>query len=234
MDLRQWDKIIQPLRQEHRVVRYDPRGIGRSDNPTARYSDAADFKQLLDHLGLNQVVVIGLSSAGGTVLEFALQFPDRITGVVAAAPFVPGFEFSEAMMARLQVFNQASQQGREAFLDQMFKDPHFFPAPIDRSVRVAARQIMAYNFDKGGDFDQSLPIALEPPLIKQLPQIESPVLLLAGELDHTEVLRRNQFLSEKISSAIEQVIPNSGHNIPLENPEAFLKAVMVFLQKVDN
>jgi pimeloyl-ACP methyl ester carboxylesterase len=232
MDLRQWDRIAPVLAQSYRVIRFDPRGIGKSDNPTVKYSDAADLNSLLDHLGVKRVGVIGLSSAGSIVLEYAIQYPDRITGLVAAAAFVPGFEFSDEMLVRLDSFNQAAELGREPFLDRMFADPYFIPAPLDRSVRISARKNMAYNFDKGAGFDPSLPIPLSPPIIEQLSKISSPVLLLAGELDHPEVLRRNKYLLENIPSAEEKIISRAGHNGPLENPDAFLEAMETFLQTI--
>jgi len=210
----------------------DPRGIGKSDNPTVKYSDAADLNSLLDHLGLDRVALIGLSAAGSIVLEYAIQYPDRVTGLVAAAPFIPGFEFSDEMLARLDRFNQAAELGREPFLDRMFADPHFIPAPLDRSVRTSARENMANNFDKGAGFDPSLPVPLTPPLIEQLSEIRSPVLLLAGELDHAEVLRRNKYLLEKIALAEEKIIPAAGHNGQLENPNAFLGAMTAFLHAI--
>jgi len=232
MDLRQWDRITPTLTTSYQVIRYDPRGVGRSDNPTAKYSDADDLVRLLDHLSIDRVGLIGLSSAGGFVLEVALQHPQRITGLVAAAPFVPGFEFSAAMLARLDRFNLAAGQGRELFLDAMLEDEHFIPAPRDRSVRVIARENMGYNFDKGAGFDPALQIALTPPLIEQLAEIRPPVLLLVGELDHPEVLRRNKFLLAQIPSAEEKIIAQAGHNGPLENPDAFLAAMHTFLTSI--
>lgn len=232
MDLRQWDLIEPVLAKSYRIIRYDPRGIGKSDNPTVKYSDTADLESLLDHLKLDRVGLIGLSAAGTIVLEFALQYPERISGLVAAAPFIPGFEFSDEMMSRLNEFNHAAAKGREPFLDKMFADPHFIPAPLDRSVRTPARENMAYNFTKGAGFDASLPVSLTPPLLEQLSEISSPVLLLAGELDHPEVLRRNKYLLESIRFAEEKIIPRAGHNGPLENPDAFLDAMNSFLQTI--
>ena len=232
MDMRQWERVAPRLAESYRVIRVDPRGIGRSDNPTSSYSDAVDLEQLLDHLELEQVGIVGPSSAGGLVLEFALSYPDRVAGVVAAAPFVPGFEFSETMLERLVGFSQAAEEGREAFLDRMFDDPHFIPSPLDSGARPWARTIMAENFDKGAGFDPGLPIALEPPLIEQLAAIRPPVLLVAGALDHPEVLRRNEFLTRKIPVATEERVADAGHNIPIENPEAFLAAVLPFLDQL--
>ena len=232
MDLRQWESIVPALAEKYRVISYDPRGIGRSDNPSIKYSDTGDIVALLDHLALDRAALIGLSSSGGIVLEFASQYPERVSGVVAAAPFIPGFDFSQAMLDRLAVFSNAAQEGRESFLDAMFEDPHFIPAPLDGSVRSNARSNMAENYDKGSGFDPSLPIPIDPPLIEQLSRIKSPVLLLAGELDHPEVIRRNAFLIEEISLAQQQVIVQAGHNTPLENPEDFLSAAIPFLEQV--
>jgi len=232
MDLRQWDRVTPDLSESFRVIRIDPRGIGKSDNPTVRYSDTDDLVKLLDHLGLDRIGLIGLSSSGGFALEFAVQYPERLAGVVVAAPFVPGFEFSASMMERLDRINQAAEKGREPFLDRMFNDPHFFPAPLNRSVRNPARENMGQNFDKGADFDASLPIALEPPLIEQLPKISAPVLLVAGELDHPDVLRRNEFIADRIPATEEKIISQSGHNPPQENPIAFLESINPFLQSV--
>ena len=229
MDLRQWDLVKPTLSRSYRIIRYDPRGVGKSDNPSVAYSDADDLDQLLTHLGVEQAGLVGLSSAGGFVLEFAIQYPDRVAGLVAVAPFVPGFEFSASMMARLDRFSQATAQGREPFLDSMFGDAHFIPVPLDRSVRTMARGIMGYNFDKGEGFDPSLQAVLEPPLIEQLAKIRTPVLLLAGELDHPEVLRRNEYLAAQISSVEEKIIVQAGHNGHLENPAAFLDPTKAFL-----
>jgi len=113
----------------------------------------------------------------------------------------------------------------------MFQDPHFIPSPLDPSVRPVAREIMTENFDKGATFDPSLVIAFDPPLIQRLSQVEAPVLLLAGELDHPEVLRRNKFLLRGIPDAREQLVPHAGHNAPLENPTGFMDGMEQFLER---
>ena len=232
MDMRQWERIVPVLAQNYQVISYDPRGIGRSDNPSARYSDTADLERLLDYLTVDRVGLIGLSSAGGFVLEFAIQYPERVSGVVAAAPFIPGFKFSQTMLTRLDIINSAAQEGREPFLDAMFEDAHFIPAPLNASVRSVARDNMAQNFDKGAGFDPALPIPIDPPLIEQLSEVKSPVLLVVGELDHPEVLRRNSFLMDELPLAHQEVIAQAGHNTPLENPEAFLSATGTFLKQI--
>lgn len=65
LDLRMWDDQFLPLAQQFRVVRYDLRGFGRSALPTnAPYSHFEDLKALLDHLGIIQAHLVGLSKGG--------------------------------------------------------------------------------------------------------------------------------------------------------------------------
>ena len=153
MDLRQWKDIAPALAEDFEVVLVDPRGIGRSDNPTARYSDGRDLEALLAHLNIDRAILIGLSSAGGFVLEYASEYPARLAAIVAIAPFIPGFEFNAEMMKRIDAFATAAQQGREPFLDAMLGDAYFFPSPLNASVRTFARDVMGEIYDKQADFD---------------------------------------------------------------------------------
>lgn len=160
MDLRQWDAVFPSLAESFQVIRYDPRGVGRSDNPTEAYSDADDLAALVEHLGFKSVVAVGESSAGGIALQFAASHPDRATAVVAAAPVLEGSD------------------------------------------------------------------------VRRLGELRLPVLLLAGELDDPEVLRRNEVLKREIAGSVERRIPRAGPNAPLEHPEAFIDAVVPFLRRV--
>jgi len=66
-----FDPLARALRSDHRVIGIDLRGHGTSDAPTT-YQDcgfvaaAGDVVAMLDHLGLDDVVVLGESLGGGT------------------------------------------------------------------------------------------------------------------------------------------------------------------------
>ena len=231
MDLRQWHRVIPLLAQTHRVIAYDPRGIGKSDNPTEVYSDSDDLVQLLDYLQLDKVTLVGLSSSGGFALEFAARFPGRLQGLVASAPFVPGYEFSASMQKRVDRFAAAAQEGREVFLDAMLADPYFVASA---SEKVFIRKVMAFNFNKRAGFDSQLPLPVEPPLIQQLQSIETPLLLLAGGLDHEDIRVRNRYLQNRIYGAKVSLIPGAGHNPQLETPADFAAEVIRFTADIDN
>ena len=73
------------LAQHARVIAFDRRAAGRSEEPLAGYGFAdfvADIAALLDHLRYDRAVLAGASAGGPQVLQFALDYPDRVLGLV--------------------------------------------------------------------------------------------------------------------------------------------------------
>jgi non-heme chloroperoxidase len=61
----------------HRVISYDRRGFGRSGQPTVGYdydTFAADLNELLEHLDLNDVVLVGFSMGSGEVTRYLASY----------------------------------------------------------------------------------------------------------------------------------------------------------------
>ncbi len=76
-----WDKQFYAFAEHFRVVRYDVRGFGQSDLPTAPFSHYDDVRQLLDFLNIDRAAVLGLSMGGAIAIDFALAYPGTHTGV---------------------------------------------------------------------------------------------------------------------------------------------------------
>ena len=68
-----------------RVITWDQRGHGRTTydaRPYTYWDSAHDLLALLDHLGIEQAVVGGMSQGGFIALRVALEAPDRVVGLV--------------------------------------------------------------------------------------------------------------------------------------------------------
>jgi non-heme chloroperoxidase len=69
-----WERQERVLLAEgYRVVRYDRRGFGRSSRPTVGYdydTFAADLSALLEHLSLEDVILVGFSMGTGEVTRY--------------------------------------------------------------------------------------------------------------------------------------------------------------------
>ena len=70
---RQWSRLVDEVDDDHRVVVPDLFGHGDSAKPTGDYSlsaHAATLRDLLDHLGIERVTVVGHSLGGGIAMQF--------------------------------------------------------------------------------------------------------------------------------------------------------------------
>ena len=85
-----------------RVLAPDLRGYGETavvPGKTQLQIFATDLAALLDHLGIRDVVIGGLSMGGQIVMEFARRYPDRVRGLLLAATF-PQPETEEGKRSR--------------------------------------------------------------------------------------------------------------------------------------
>jgi pimeloyl-ACP methyl ester carboxylesterase/predicted glycosyltransferase len=94
VDSRAWKAQVPYLARRHRVVTIDPRGNGRSDKPTTleAYSDDeydADTIAVMDAVGIDRAVFIGICTSSWRSLVTAHRHPERVLGVVSIAAWAP-------------------------------------------------------------------------------------------------------------------------------------------------
>jgi len=82
---RNWAHLVDALDTRHRVVAPDLIGHGASAKPMGDYSlgaHAATLRDLLDHLAIDRVTLVGHSLGGGIAMQFCYLFPDRVERLV--------------------------------------------------------------------------------------------------------------------------------------------------------
>ena len=83
-----WLHLVESLQDRHRVVIPDLFGHGASEKPRGDYSlgaHAATLRDLLDHLGIARVTLVGHSLGGGIAMQFCYLFPERVDRLVLVA-----------------------------------------------------------------------------------------------------------------------------------------------------
>src|SRR4030042_911272 len=88
-----WDGQIQQFSGYFKVIRYDSRSYGKSQTETTEFSNRQDILDLLDHLDVDRVAVIGISRGGQIAIDFTLEHPERVSALVTVAAGVSGFNF---------------------------------------------------------------------------------------------------------------------------------------------
>lgn len=85
MDLSMFDRQVEALSPEFRVIRWDSRCFGKTEwdgKPFTLWDSASDVIGLLDHLGIEQAVLGGMSQGGFASLRAALAHPSRVKALV--------------------------------------------------------------------------------------------------------------------------------------------------------
>ncbi len=82
--------LAKPLAARHRVIFVDRPGQGFSSRKAGQGSSPSDqaavLRKVLDALGVERAIVLGHSWGGTLALTFALDFPERVAGLVLVAP----------------------------------------------------------------------------------------------------------------------------------------------------
>jgi 3-oxoadipate enol-lactonase len=84
MDAAMFDPQVAALAPEYRVITWDERGFGgtRATGPFSYWDSSRDLLGLLDHLGVEQAVLAGMSQGGFVSLRAALLAPERARALV--------------------------------------------------------------------------------------------------------------------------------------------------------
>lgn len=233
--LETWDFLFPELANEYRVVRYDRRGFsGSSGNPDTSL-DPLDLLGLLDSLGIERVVVLGHSQGGNPALRFALEYPERLSGLVLYGSAPPsGFGLRWTGPDRLPpgYGRVAREQGIPAMLE-MFEDHALNDGFVDgtEGAELARRIVGAYD---GRDLLNPTPSAQATPApdIGRLPEIGVPTLVITGELEMPYLQVIADAMAYAIPGASRIVVPGGGHSVHLQQPERFNGEVRRFLKAV--
>ena len=229
-----FDAIVPQLSDQFCCLRVDLPGHGQTQVSEESYTmanTAALIVHLLDRLNIVQCYLMGYSMGGRLALYLALQFPDRFPKAVLESAS-PGLRTEAERLARKQ--HDAKLADRlEAdfpeFLVDWYEQPLFrsfqqhpnFEQLIQRRLKNRP-SALAKSLRHLGTGAQSS-------LWNRLKIHQNPLLLLVGECDR-KFISINQEMVNACKAAQLKIIPSTGHNIHVEDPQIFADCVRKFLQ----
>lgn len=231
LDRRMWDDQFETFAAQHRTVRYDVRGSGRSDPPTAApYSNHDDLRLLMDALGIERAHLCGLSFGGGVAFDFALELPGRVLSVVAIASALGGATNDMGSMnAPMIAMAGAAQEGDLAAVRRTWLDSPIF-VPANRDPEVARRlEEMVEDWSVWQLTGGANHVDPEPPPAERLDQLLAPTLVINGELDNEVMLAAAARVEAEAPNARRVVVPDVGHLANMEAPAVINDLVLGFL-----
>lgn len=249
-DRRMWDHQFQALAERCRVVRYDMRGLGDSDDARGEFARCDDLLGLMDALGIEQAVLVGNSIGGAHSLEAALSAPERVRGLALICSGLTEYDWPEEMAAEIgHLIEQAVPAERMARYWNRTAE-HVDPADVEAvaeanvrylvagpkrrledlapEVRSLALEMCGRNFAR----EWSVPLYrerfLQPPVIERLRDVAVPTLIVNGVHDPSAIQEIADLMSLRIPGA-RRVDLDAGHLPSLERPEETTNALLEFL-----
>jgi 3-oxoadipate enol-lactonase len=225
-----WDEQFPVLAKTYRVIRYDRRAYGKSTDPQTKYSHLDDLNQVFIQLKVEKAVIFGMSSGGRLAIDFTIKYPEKVKGLVLVGAVVAGFGYTSHMDTRGGNFNPSEYSDPVKLLKYFIMDD---PYEIYSGNVKAKEKVMTLLPYMGRDSR----VPTRPPdkiAVRFLSEIKTPTLILVGEYDIPDVHAHAGAINAGIQNSKREIIPKSGHLIPVEQPGLFNEAVLNFLGKLSN
>ena len=238
-----WAPLATELARDHRVVIPDLRGMGLSSHPLEGYdkrTQAADIRAILTALGIDRAVIVGHDIGTMVAYAYAARYPDKTEKLVVMDAPVPGippwdeivrspalwhFDFGGPDAERLVA-------GRERiYLDRFWNEFAGDPSKINEATREHYTKFYALPGAMRSAFAQfrSIRQDAEDNKASMVTKLAMPVLAIGGEKSFgaTEAI----VMRNAATDVTEIVIPDAGHWLMDEQPEATIAAVRTFLDR---
>jgi 3-oxoadipate enol-lactonase len=224
-----WEPQVATLAERFRVVRYDRRGHGRSlvaEGPTTIDDLGGDLVELLDELGLERVSFCGLSLGGVEGMWLAVNAPARIERLAlccTASSFAPRQGWVDRAAA-------VRADGMGAIADAVL-GRWFRPSFHDTHPEVVARfRAMLVSTPPDG-YAACCEALADADLTSRLGEITSPTLVVTGSDDPVVTPAAGEALAAAIPAAVHTVVEGAAHIANVEQPNAFITALLRHLSE---
>ena len=234
MDRHFWDAVTRHLGEQASVVCIDARGHGQSglgDGPLTTERSAQDLLEVLDHLGIDRVIVGGASMGGCVALQFAGSHPERTTGLALIdttawyGPTAPVDWEARAQKALSQGLGSLTDFQVTRWFSDAFRERE--PVQVQHSVDTFLRNDLAgyvASCRMLGAFDGR-------PL---LPRIQVPALIQVGTEDYAAPVAMSRAMHAAIPSSSLDIIEGARHLTPLEVPERVATGLLELCERAQS
>ena len=244
-----WRDVMLPLAERYTLIVPDPRGLGLSDKPAAGYDTGTlgdDLIRLMTTLGHQRFAVVGHDCGMWVGYAMAADHPGRIARIALGEAIIPGVADSPPLIpddrqvsdflwhnnfCRARGVNEELVAGREeVFFGYQFTKIDT-PYPLAETVRdlyitllKRDRNALRASFEYYRAIDDDLPQNYR----RRQHKLRMPVLGFAGALACGNLVEEQ--LRRVADDPVCYVIPDCGHFVPEERPEALLAILLPFLE----
>ena len=227
-DFRIWDAVSQGLLQNGSVLLFDKAGHGLSDTPKSTdwnmegYAD--DLHALLDQLGIQKVILVGLSIGGMITLQFFDKYPDRVKAMILCDTCGKIGESTAWDQRISNIEANGIESMADAILQNWFSPSYKEEHPID----LKGYRNMLVRTNKEGYLTACKAIR-DIDLRHVYPKVDVPVMCICGADDRSTPPALVQEMSAELKGSTYVEISNAGHLPCIDQPAVMIATILNFI-----
>ncbi len=230
-----FDHLVPALAATHRVITFDPRGIGELEGSgnTTLTAMALDVAAVLDAAGAGAAAVFGASMGGLVAQHFVVDHPDRVSSLILAATAPGGDNGVDAAPAdQAALLGKGAKTPEDAYriactvlYSPQFQrtHPEFIEAQIrDRARHPVRPRVFSAQYSAMWQPDHSF---------EQLAAVHVPALVMHGTDDVVVPFENARILARQIPGARLRPFDGCGHLFFHERPEETVRVISEHLRR---
>lgn len=222
LDQSMWQPQLAHFAKRYQVITYDMRGFGMSSLPSGKYSHHQDLFELLNHLNLKNIHLVGLSLGGEVAIDFTLEYPQFVNTLTLADSSLGGFKSTVDWSV------YADMVGVEKAKQNWLKHKVFSFSLKNEQVKKQVTNIVSkysgWHWLHRDPRQKLLPSAKD-----RLSEIQAKTLIMLGEHDLPYYFAIAKHIRQHVIRSEKIIIPQSGHLVNLDNSAVFNKTLEKFV-----
>jgi pimeloyl-ACP methyl ester carboxylesterase len=171
----------------------------------------------LQAVGFRKIFLVGHSMGGAIVQTLALTHPEVIKGIILVG--------TGAKLKVLPMILDGVKADFEETVRKITQFSHSRKTPLVFIERGIADMLQSRPEVLYGDFAACDRFDV----MREVEKIDLPTLILCGEDDELTPVKYSQFLHSRIKGSKLEVLPNAGHMVMMEAPQAFNEKIAEFV-----
>ena len=228
-----WEKHVLEYEKHFKCILIDNRGVGLSDQPKGPYTTkmmAEDTKSVMEHAGISNARIAGISMGGAIAQELAINYKDKVRSLALISTWPRFNNYATTVYENLKKLRVTSKPEEFMELLQLWIfAPPYYESNIKALKEGQAGAAANPRPQSRDGFEGQLDACIHHDTVSRLSEIKVPTLISVGEMDIFTPPAFSKVLHEGIKDSTYISFPEGGHVHHWEDLTRFNKITTQFL-----